>query len=128
MKKNGFIMSTYVYILLVFFLLLLGTMLIVLNNTRLLSNKLKDDVMRTSGLSTDEVEFILLGDGKVILSRGNKYNEAGYTFKTSDGKDLSSTVKVTTDLNIYAEGTYTITYKGIYNGKTYKIYRIVEVN
>ena len=41
---------------------------------------------------------------------------------------MSSTVKVTTNLNIYAEGTYTITYKGIYNGKTYKIYRIVEVN
>ena len=43
MKKNGFIMSTYVYILLVFFLLLLGTMLVVLNNTRLLANKIKEN-------------------------------------------------------------------------------------
>ena len=43
MKKNAFIMSTYVYILLVFFLLLLGTMLVVLNNTRLLANKIKEN-------------------------------------------------------------------------------------
>ena len=42
-EKNGFIMSTYVYILLVFFLLLLGTMLVVLNNTRLLANKIKEN-------------------------------------------------------------------------------------
>ena len=44
MKKNGFIMSTYVYVLLVFFLLLLGTMLVVLNNTRLLANKIKENL------------------------------------------------------------------------------------
>ena len=128
MKRNGFIMSTYVYILLVFFLLILGTVLLVLNNNRLLSNRLKDDVMKTSGLSTDEVDFILLGEGRVTIAKGTKYNEPGYTFKTIEGKDLSDSVKVTSNLNIYIEGTYTITYSGIYNGKTYRLYRIVDVN
>ncbi len=127
MKRNGFIMSTYVYILLVFFLLLLGTMLIVLNNTRLLSNKLKDDVMQTSGLSTDDIEFILLGDGKVILAKGTRYSEPGYMFRTKDGKDLTDSVKVSSDLNIYVEGIYTIVYKGIYKGKTYRLHRTVSV-
>ena len=42
MKKNGFVMSTYVYMLLVFFLLVILSMLAVLNNSRLLSNKLKE--------------------------------------------------------------------------------------
>lgn len=127
MKRNGFIMSTYVYMLLVFFLLLLGTMLLVLNNTRLLSNRLRDDIMQKSGLSTDEVEFILSGDAEINLPRGTHYNEPGYTFKTVEGKDLTDIVKVTTNLNIYVEGTYTISYKAIYNGKTYKIYRVVNV-
>ena len=44
MKNNkGMILSTYVYMLLVFFLLLLGTMLVVLNNTKLLADKLKEN-------------------------------------------------------------------------------------
>ena len=45
MKNNkGMILSTYVYMLLVFFLLLLGTMLVVLNNTKLLADKLKENM------------------------------------------------------------------------------------
>ena len=62
MKKNGFIMSTYVYILLVFFLLLLGTMLVVLNNTRLLANKIKEN---TDG--NIDFNLILKGDKEIIL-------------------------------------------------------------
>ena len=41
MKKNkGIILSSYIYILLVFFLLVLSVTLLILNNTRLLSNDL----------------------------------------------------------------------------------------
>ena len=61
-NKKGFILSTYVYILLVFFLLLLGTMLAVLNNTRILSNKLKEQSSNTSGLVNKDFSFVLLGD------------------------------------------------------------------
>lgn len=128
MKRNGFIMSTYIYMLLVFFLLLLGTMLLVMNNNRLLSNKLKNDVFESSGISNDEVDFILLGDAEVNITVGNKYNEPGYSFKTVSGKDLTDKVKVTTKLNIYAAGRYLIYYSATYNGKTYKLHRVVQVN
>ena len=121
-------MSTYVYILLVFFLLLLATMLIVLNNSRLLSNRLREDTMEKSGVSGDEAEFILLGDSEINLVVGAHYDEPGYIFKTIDGKDLSDSVSVTSNLNIYVAGTYNIVYKAIYNGKTYKLHRIIHVN
>ena len=47
-SKKGFIMSTYVYVILVFFLLLLGTLLIVMNNTKLISNYLKQELINQS--------------------------------------------------------------------------------
>lgn len=64
MKKNGFIMSTYVYILLVFFLLLLGTMLVVLNNTRLLANKIKEN---TDG--NIDFNLVLKGDKEIFIEK-----------------------------------------------------------
>lgn len=66
MKKKGFIMSTYVYIyiLLVFFLLLLGTMLVVLNNTRLLANKIKEN---TDG--NIDFNLVLKGDKEIFIEK-----------------------------------------------------------
>ncbi|MBQ1812956.1 MAG: DUF5011 domain-containing protein [Bacilli bacterium] len=128
MKRNGFIMSTYVYILLTFFLLLLGTMLLVMNNNRLLSNKLKNDVFESSGINNDEVDFVLLGDAEVNILVGQKYNEPGYSFKTASGKDLTDKVVVNSKVNIYVAGRYLIYYSATYNGKTYKLHRVVQVN
>ena len=46
MKNNkGFVLSTYVYMLLVFFLLMLTVMLSVLGNSKLLANKMKEGVV-----------------------------------------------------------------------------------
>ncbi len=54
----------YIYILLVFFLLLLGTMLVVLNNTRLLANKIKEN---TDG--NIDFNLVLKGDKEIFIEK-----------------------------------------------------------
>ena len=120
MKKNGFIMSTYVYILLVFFLLLLGTMLVVLNNTRLLANKIKDN---TDG--NIDFNLILKGDKEIILKKDSEYIEPGYIATTFDGKKLD--VNVMGEVNVNKLGEYDIIYIAEYKGVEKKIRRKVIV-
>ena len=120
MKKNGFIMSTYVYILLVFFLLLLGTMLVVLNNTRLLANKIKEN---TDG--NIDFNLILKGDKEIILKKDSEYIEPGYIATTFDGKNLD--VNVMGEVNVNKLGEYDIIYIAEYKGVEKKIKRKVIV-
>ena len=120
MKKNGFIMSTYVYILLVFFLLLLGTMLVVLNNTRLLANKIKDN----KNVNVD-FNLILKGDKEIILKKDSEYIEPGYIATTFDGKKLD--VNVMGEVNVNKLGEYDIMYIAEYKGVEKKIRRKVIV-
>ena len=63
-------MSTYIYVLLVFFLLLLGTMLVVLNNTRLLANKIKEN---TDG--NIDFNLVLKGDKEIFIVKDSEYIE-----------------------------------------------------
>ena len=126
-NKKGFILSTYVYILLVFFLLLLGTMLAVLNNTRILSNKLKEQSSNTSGLVNKDFSFVLLGDKEILLRKGEKFIDPGFIIKSSGDRDLSRIVKVGGDLNNDVIGTYTLTYTATYNSVTKELTRIVKV-
>ena len=68
MKNNkGMILSTYVYMLLVFFLLLLGTMLVVLNNTKLLADKLKENAKDNPAINKDLVSLVLNGDYEMVI-------------------------------------------------------------
>ena len=120
MKKNGFIMSTYVYILLVFFLLLLGTMLVVLNNTRLLANKIKDN----KNVNVD-FNLILKGDKEIILKKDSEYIEPGYIATTFDGKKLD--VNVMGEVNVNKLGEYDIIYIAEYKGVEKKVKRKVIV-
>ena len=100
MKKSGFVMSTYVYMLLVFFLLVILSMLAVLNNSRLLSNKLKEK-------STD-LNIVLIGNNQINLELGTEYIEPGYVAQTATGEELE--VDITSDLDVTHVGTYSITY------------------
>ena len=120
MKKNGFIMSTYIYVLLVFFLLLLGTMLVVLNNTRLLANKIKDN----KNVNVD-FNLILKGDKEIILKKDSEYIEPGYIATTFDGKKLD--VNVMGEVNVNKLGEYDIIYIAEYKGVEKKIRRKVIV-
>lgn len=127
MKKNGFVMSTYVYMLLVFFLLLLATMLTVLNNTKLLSNKLRNDTTISSGLLDKNFSFVLLGDKEVTLFKDDEYIDPGFIAKTNNGKELEENVKITGEVNNTEVGEYTLTYKLTYNGISKELKRKVTV-
>ena len=120
MKKNGFIMSTYIYVLLVFFLLLLGTMLVVLNNTRLLANKIKEN---TDG--NIDFNLILKGDKEIILKKDSEYIEPGYIATTFDGEKLE--VSVMGEVNVNKLGEYDIIYIAEYKGVEKKVKRKVIV-
>ena len=126
-NRKGFVLSTYVYILLVFFLLLLGTMLAVLNNTKLLSNKLKDKTQETSGLTDSDYSFILLGNKEEITRVNEEYVDKGVKAQTTKGVDLTENVITENNVNINEIGDYEINYRVTYNGVTKKLTRIVHV-
>jgi len=126
-NKKGFILSTYVYMLLVFFLLLLTTMLAVMNNTKLLSNKLKEQTNNSSGLVDKDYSFILLGEGDMVIIKGEEYIEPGFKIQTSKKKDLSDIVKITGNVDVNSPNTYKLTYSATYNGITKKLTRNVHV-
>ena len=120
MKKNGFIMSTYVYILLVFFLLLLGTMLVVLNNTRLLANKIKEN---TDG--NIDFNLVLKGDKEIFIVKDSEYIEPGCIATTFDGEKLE--VRVMGEVNAKKSGEYDIEYSAEYKEVEKKVKRKVIV-
>jgi len=126
-NKKGFILSTYVYILLVFFLLLLGTMLVVLNNTKLLSNKLKEGTQSASGLIDKDYSFVLLGNKEEIIRKDEEYIDKGFIAKTVKGVDLTEYVITETSVDTSVIGDYEISYKVTYNGVTKELTRIVHV-
>jgi len=120
MKKNGFIMSTYIYVLLVFFLLLLGTMLVVLNNTRLLANKIKEN---TDG--NIDFNLVLKGDKEIFIVKDSEYIEPGCIATTFDGGKLE--VSVMGEVNPKKSGEYDIEYSAEYKGVEKKVKRKVIV-
>lgn len=126
-NKKGFVLSTYVYMLLVFFLLLLTTMLAVMNNTKLLSNKLKEQSGNTSGLTDKDYSFILLGEGDMVLRRGEEYIEPGFKIQTVRGVDLNDIVSIVGNVDVTSPNTYKLTYSATYNGITKKLVRNVHV-
>ena len=113
-------MSTYVYILLVFFLLLLGTMLVVLNNTRLLANKIKEN---TDG--NIDFNLVLKGDKEIFIVKDSEYTEPGCIATTFDGEKLE--VSVMGEVNAKKSGEYDIEYSAEYKGVEKKVKRKVIV-
>ena len=125
MKNNkGMILSTYVYMLLVFFLLLLGTMLVVLNNTKLLADKLKENAKDNPAINKDLVSLVLNGDDEMVIVKGDTFIDPGYIAKTQSGKTLTAKVEGNVDTSTIGEYiiTYTIKYKQFSKTTTRKVY------
>lgn len=125
MKNNkGMILSTYVYMLLVFFLLLLGTMLVVLNNTKLLADKLKENAKDNPAINKDLVSLVLNGDDEMVIVKGDTFIDPGYIAKTQSGKSLTAKVEGNVDTSTIGEYiiTYTIKYKQFSKMITRKVY------
>ena len=121
MNNKGMILSTYIYILLTFFLLLLGTVLVVLNNTKLLESKL---VLSATDI-TGEFNIILVGSKNDVAYKGYAYTDPGYIAKDINGNSLTATVVSTVNTSIL--GNYTITYTVKYKGITKSVVRNVEI-
>ena len=68
-NKKGMVLSIYVYILLVFFLLILVTMLTVLNNTKILATKMKTNVSNIIKVNED-FSIVLIGSKDVQKALG----------------------------------------------------------
>jgi hypothetical protein len=118
------VLSIYIYILLVFFLLILVAMLTVLNNTKILATKMKTNIGNMVKTNED-FSIVLIGNENVIHIKGTTYTDLGYYAQTTGG--VSVTAVVTTNLNINANGTYTYTYEVTFDGKTKSVTRNITV-
>ena len=107
-KNKGFVMSTYVYMLLVFFLLVLGTLLLVLNNTKLLANKSKT-------ITQNDFVFELNGSIDEYVFKDTIYEDSG-VIATSKGNSLKDYVITTSNVDTTTLGDYLVTYEINYNG------------
>ena len=126
MKNNkGFVLSTYVYMLLVFFLLMLTVMLSVLGNSKLLANKMKEGLSKILGANGGTISIILKGNKEDYTFLGSEYEDPGYVAKSSDGENLEADISSNVDTSKL--GTYKITYKITRYGKTASVERIVSV-
>lgn len=124
MKNNkGIILSTYVYILLVFFILILSTMLMVLNNTKVISTKLKNSA--NPGVSKEDTFSIVLIGGDAYVTKGSTYIDKGYVAQTTSGLSLSATV--TSNVNTATAGTYSYTYEVALGAYKKSVTRTVNV-
>ena len=126
MKNNkGFVLSTYVYMLLVFFLLMLTVMLSVLGNSKLLANKMKEGLGKILGANGGTISIILKGNKEDYTFLGMEYNDPGYIAKSSDGEYIEA--NISSNIDITNLGTYKITYTVNKFGKTASVERIVTV-
>lgn len=55
-------------------------------------------------------KLTLKGDAKMTMQAGTKYKEPGYTATDNYDGNITSSVKVSGNVNIYRAGTYTLTY------------------
>ncbi len=108
MNNKGAIFSGFMYVLLVFFLMSLATLLLVLNNTKKISSKARDGAEKIIDNSGSEISITLNGNTNTCLNIGTAYSEKGFSAKDNFGNNVS--VTVSSNLNINVEGEYTITY------------------
>ncbi len=125
MNNKGAIFSGYMYILLVFFLLSLATLLLVLNNTKKISNKAREGAEKIIDNDSSEIAIKLNGSTTTCLNLGQAYSEPGFSAKDNLGNNIS--VTVSSNLNINAIGEYTITYTAKKGGKEKVVERKVNV-
>lgn len=125
MNKKGIILSVYIYVLLVFFLLVIGSLLVVLNNTRILSDKIKEDAISAEDNMKYGFSINLSGAKTICQNFGISYAEPGFSAKDQNGNTLP--VTVTSNVDIWKAGTYSVNYTAKYNNKEKTVTRQVIV-
>ncbi len=132
MNNKGAIFSGFMYVLLLFFLLSLATLLTVLNNSRKISNKAREGAENIIDNETTEFTFDLKGVTSVCLNLGDNYlisdeitKGINVTAKNVLGTDLQ--VSATSDFIQNLAGTYTVTYTAKDKGKEKSVERKIHV-
>lgn len=82
---------------------------------------------RKPNANTNDYSLELIGASKITITLGNDYIESGYTATDSNDNDVTSEVKVNSNLKINEIGTYEITYS-IGEQEVTRIVNIVEPN
>ncbi len=62
-------------------------------------------------LDNEKPKLTLKGDNYIILKKGEKYEEAGYTVTDNCDTNLNDVVKITNNVDITKAGDYTVTYE-----------------
>ncbi len=86
-------------------------------------------LLLSSACSSTEIiepDFKLLGSSVINIHNGEEYIEPGF-IATINQEDITDSVTVSSDFDIYTTGEYTITYTLEHNGKTYVTERTVHV-
>ncbi len=128
MNNKGVIFSGFMYVLLVFFLLSLTTLLMVLNNSKKVSNKSRDGADNLIDSESSEFTFDFKDIYKVCLNNGDTIEgvtEYDVTAVNSNGDNVP--VSVSSDFALNLPGTYTYTYTAKDKGKEKSVERKVYV-
>lgn len=125
MNKKGIILSVYIYVLLIFFLLVLASLLVVLSNTKKLSQRIKDGTDNIVDSSEYGFSIDLDGPETVCNIYGEDYEEPGFVAKDDQGNTLNVTID--SDLDIWKTGAYEVNYIVRFNNKEKTITRNVIV-
>ncbi len=125
MNKKGIILSVYIYVLLIFFLLVLASLLVVLSNTKKLTQRIKDGT--ESIVDSYEYGFSIDIEGPETICNifGEDYEEPGFIAKDDKGNTLNVTID--SNLDIWKTGTYEVNYIVRFNNKEKKVKRKVVV-
>ncbi|MDD4027838.1 MAG: glycine-rich protein, partial [Bacilli bacterium] len=125
MNKKGIILSVYIYVLLIFFLLVLASLLVVLSNTKKLTQRIKDGT--ESIVDSYEYGFSIDIEGPETICNifGEDYEEPGFIAKDDKGNTLNVTID--SNLDIWKTGTYEVNYIVRFNNKEKKVTRKVVV-
>lgn len=71
------------------------------------ANENKSQV-EVKNLNVSNIE--LIGDEEIVLNVGDKYNELGAKAYNTDGKDISSEIKIDSSVDTSKQGKYTVSY------------------
>lgn len=108
MNNKGAVFSGYMYVLLVFFLLSLAALLVVLNNTKKISNKAREGAEKVIKNDSSEIAITLQGNSTTCINVGENYVEPGVSAKDNLGNSIPVTIN--SNLNKNLVGEYIITY------------------
>lgn len=138
MKRNivknnqGFAITSFLYAILVVFLVFLSLLLVNIINSKLTLEKLKNnakDKIEDEFVENTEYAKLVIDEKIVNITVGEEINLLeGVSLKRYDGETLSAQINYEdTNFNNNQSGTYLINYSTMFNEKIYTNYKIINI-